>query len=123
MLARPVSSKQAVVTLVVVDRYKNESAAQRVLYRSTFGTQLPGGWFRNALDVRCRNAANTGVLTWGGRCLAMFEAGQPYRLDPTTLQTLGLDNLGGHLHQGVPFTAGHNALNALAGKQGFVEVC
>lgn len=39
--------------------------------------------------------ANTGVLHWGGRLLALWESGRPHALDPQTLETLGETDLGG----------------------------
>lgn len=50
-----------------------------------------------------KNSSNTGVVLWGGRLLTMFEASQPYGLDPRTLRTLGLELLGGALSAGLPF--------------------
>lgn len=34
-----------------------------------------------------QNTSNTNVQHWGGRLWTLFEAGQPYRLDPATLRT------------------------------------
>ena len=61
----------------------------RMLYRG-FGTNLPGGFFANALRMRFKNAANTSVVWHGGKLLALWEGGLPHRLDPTTLDTLSL---------------------------------
>ena len=33
--------------------------------------------------------ANTAVVHYGGRLLALWEGGLPYQLDPAGLQTLG----------------------------------
>jgi carotenoid cleavage dioxygenase-like enzyme len=44
-----------------------------------------------------KNVANTGVLHWGGRLLALWENGLPYELNPWTLDTLGETRLGGQL--------------------------
>ena len=40
-----------------VVRYCNEAAAERVLYRGTFGTAMQGGWLANALDMGVRSTA------------------------------------------------------------------
>ncbi len=82
-----------------------EQRAGRPLYRGVFGTQRPGGWLANAFDLRLKNVANTGVLPWAGRLLALWEAAEPYRLDPLTLDTLGLDRLEGLLRPGDAFAA------------------
>lgn len=34
-----------------------------------------------------KNTSNTNVVHWGGRLWTLFEAGQPYRLDPQSLDT------------------------------------
>lgn len=73
-----------------------EARAGRMLYR-TFGTNLPGGLARNALRMHIKNAANTSVVTHGGRLLALWEGGAPHALDPTTLETLGRHTFDGRL--------------------------
>ncbi|WP_390883498.1 carotenoid oxygenase family protein [Kovacikia minuta] len=82
-----------------------EQAAGRILYRGTFGTQKAGGWLANAFDLRLKKIANTSILYWGGKLLALWEAAEPYRLDPDTLETLGLDDLDGILKPDTPFAA------------------
>ncbi|MYK86107.1 MAG: carotenoid oxygenase family protein, partial [Synechococcus sp. SB0669_bin_7] len=54
-----------------------EEAAGRWRYRGVFGTQKPGGILANALDLRLKNIANTNVVDWGGRLLALWEAASP----------------------------------------------
>jgi len=85
--------------------YVAEQAAQKPLYRGVFGTQKPGGPVANAFDLRLKNIANTHIIYWGGKLLALWEAAEPHRLDPTTLETLGLDRLDGLLNPGDAFTA------------------
>lgn len=68
--------------------FTEEEAAGRMLYRS-FGTNIPGGFWRNALKMRFKNAANTNVIYHGGKLLALWEGGWPHELDPATLETLG----------------------------------
>ncbi|CAB9498076.1 Apocarotenoid-15,15'-oxygenase [Seminavis robusta] len=51
----------------------------------------------NAFDTTLKNSANTHVVSFGGKLLALFEAGLPYALDPTTLETIGEDTMGGTL--------------------------
>lgn len=53
-----------------------------------------------------KNAANTSVIHWGGRLLALFEAAQPIAMDLYSLQTLGPDLLGGHVKAGASFDFG-----------------
>lgn len=85
--------------------YQDEQAAGRILYRGVFGTQKSGGWLANAFDLRQKNIANTNVIYWGDKLLALWEAAEPYRLDPYTLETLGLEYLDGLLEPGDAFAA------------------
>ena len=82
-----------------------EEKAGKYLYRGVFGTEKPGGWLANAFDLRIKNIANTQVIYWGGKLLALWEAAEPHRLDPSTLETLGIDYLDGVLHHGDAFAA------------------
>ncbi|KKJ01527.1 carotenoid oxygenase family protein [Prochlorothrix hollandica] len=90
---------------VRTDGYVAEQKAGRILYRGVFGTQKPGGWLANFLDTRFKNIANTNVIYWGGKLLALWEAAEPHGLDPHTLETLGLDRLQGTLPAGAAFSA------------------
>jgi len=90
---------------VRTEGYVAEQAAGRILYRGVFGTQKPGGWLANVFDLRLKNIANTNILYWGGKLLALWEAAEPHRLDPATLETLGLDQLEGVLQPGEAFAA------------------
>lgn len=76
--------------------YKEEMAAQKVLYRG-FGTQKPGGMAANFMDFRDKPVANTSMLEWGGKLYALWEAHNPFVLDPNTLETLGEETFGSTL--------------------------
>ncbi len=82
-----------------------EQEAQKILYRGVFGTQKPGGWLANAFDFQFKNIANTNVVYWGDKLLALWEAAEPHRLDPHTLETLGLDDVGGVVPEGKSYSA------------------
>ncbi|HEY9621239.1 MAG TPA: carotenoid oxygenase family protein [Crinalium sp.] len=90
---------------VRTEGYVAEQQADKYLYRGVFGTQKPGGWLANAFDMRIKNIANTNVIYWGGKLLALWEAADPYRLDPKTLETLGTDDLDSVLQSGAAFSA------------------
>lgn len=92
---------------VRTEGYLAEQAAGHILYRGVFGTQKPGGWFANAFDLRRKNVANTQVIYWGGKLLALWEAAKPYRLDPHTLETLGIETLDGVLQEDDSSFAAH----------------
>ena len=90
---------------VKTEGYLKEQKSRKPEYRGVFGTQKPGGWMANAFDVNLKNIANTHVVYWGDRLLALWEAAEPHRLDPTTLDTIGLDRLDGTLKKGEAFSA------------------
>ena len=58
-----------------------------------YGTPAPRPLLAR-LGAGVANAANTSVLHWQGRVFALFEAGRPVELDPTTLATIGESDLG-----------------------------
>lgn len=65
--------------------------AQEGLGMASVGAWTPaynGDFFSNVFRL-ATNPANTSVLWWGERLLALCEGGLPYRLDPGTLETLG----------------------------------
>lgn len=73
-------------SFVKTPKYVDETAAQRVKYRS-YGHNAPGGFFKN-LHMPA-NAANTSIVYHGGRLLTLFEGGLPWEMDLDTLETLG----------------------------------
>lgn len=75
-------------------RYKSEVGPQKILFRGSFGTQQPNGARNNVFDIFVKNAANTNVIHWRGRLLALFESAQPIAMDPYSLKTLGRICLG-----------------------------
>lgn len=81
-------------SFVKTPKFLDESAAQQVVYRS-FGHNAPGGFFRNLhLPANC---ANTSIVHHGGKLLALFEGGRPWRIDLDTLQTVGEEDFEGVL--------------------------
>lgn len=85
--------------------YLAEQKSGKPEYRGVFGTQKPGGWLANAFDLRLKNIANTHVVYWGDKLLALWEAAEPHRLNPQTLETIGIDYLDGLLQKGDAFAA------------------
>ena len=85
--------------------FVEEQKAGKILYRGVFGTEKPGGWLANAFDLRLKNIANTNIIYWGGKLLALWEGAEPYRLDFRTLDTVGIDYLDGLLKPGDAFAA------------------
>lgn len=62
---------------VRTEGYVAEQAAGKPLYRGVFGTQKPGGWLANIFDLKLKNIANTHVIYWGDKLLALWEAAAP----------------------------------------------
>jgi all-trans-8'-apo-beta-carotenal 15,15'-oxygenase len=85
--------------------YAAEQAAGKILYRGVFGTAKSGGALSNAFDFKFKNIANTQVIYWGKKLLALWEAAAPHRLDPATLETIGLEHFDGQLGADEPFAA------------------
>lgn len=82
-----------------------EEKEGKILYRGVFGTQKPGGWWNNLFDRKLKNIANTNIIYQGDKLLALWEGGQPYRLDPVNLDTIGIENFDRALAPGQVFTA------------------
>ncbi|WOD38509.1 carotenoid oxygenase family protein [Nodosilinea sp. E11] len=73
--------------------FVDEEDSGQCLYRG-YGTLPPVSiWQR--WQTQIKNVANTSVLALPDRLLALWEGGLPHRLDLETLETLGLDDLGG----------------------------
>lgn len=87
------------------EAYLEEQKAGKILYRGVFGTQKPGGWLANIFDFKLKNIANTNVIYWGDKLLALWEAAEPHLLDPHTLETLGKEHFNGVLSEGEAFGA------------------
>ncbi|OUL31976.1 Apocarotenoid-15,15'-oxygenase [Nostoc sp. T09] len=90
---------------VRTEGYIEEQKAGKILYRGVFGTQKPGGWLANLFDFKIKNIANTNVIYWGDKLLALWEAAEPHRLDPYTLETLSKEYFNGVLSTGEAFSA------------------
>ena len=74
-------------------KFVDEQAAGRFLY-ATWCTQAPGGVLANLFGRSMANQAGVTVMVRSGRLYAFDETAQPYELDPETLETIGLSQLG-----------------------------
>lgn len=90
---------------VRTEAYIEEQKAGKILYRGVFGTQKPGGWVANIFNFDLKNIANTNIIYWGGKLLALWEAAEPHKLDPQSLETLGKEYFDGVLSKGEAFAA------------------
>ncbi|MEC4805277.1 MAG: carotenoid oxygenase family protein [Jaaginema sp. PMC 1079.18] len=95
ILAVKFGEKGATATyqLVKTEGYLAEVKAGKFLFPN-YGMKAPGFFWNNWLRP-VKNVANTSVLALEDKLLALWEGGHPYTLDLETLETLGLDNLGG----------------------------
>jgi all-trans-8'-apo-beta-carotenal 15,15'-oxygenase len=77
---------------------------EKIMWRTTFGTERAGGPLANAFDLKLKNPANTNILPVPGRdrVLALWEAGAPHALDMETLHTVGVDSLDERIVPGPP---------------------
>jgi carotenoid cleavage dioxygenase-like enzyme len=75
--------------------YLQEKKSKKVSYRGVFATKITGGPLANIFSINPKNAANTNVIYWAGRLLALWEGGLPYRLEPDSLRTIGAYTLKG----------------------------
>ncbi|PYH76827.1 putative lignostilbene dioxygenase [Aspergillus uvarum CBS 121591] len=83
---------------VRTEKFVREHEAQRALigkYRNRF---------TDAVEFRVRSTANTNVVFFNGRLLALKEDSPPYAMDPRTLETQGLYDFDGQLPS-LTFTA------------------
>jgi all-trans-8'-apo-beta-carotenal 15,15'-oxygenase len=81
--------------------YAQERAAGRRLF-SSFAALAPT--LRGHLD-RPKNPANTNVVPFGDRLLALYEAGRPFAVDPRSLETRGEEDFGSSLPAWATFSA------------------
>lgn len=50
-----------------------EQQAQKLIYRGAFSVGNPGGGLYNPFDLSVKGIANTGVVHWGNKLLALYE--------------------------------------------------
>jgi carotenoid cleavage dioxygenase-like enzyme len=60
--------------------------------------------YTDAVTFQVRSTANTNIVYWNGKLLALKEDSLPYAMDPATLETLGLWDFDGQL-PALTFTA------------------
>ncbi|WP_433593640.1 carotenoid oxygenase family protein [Nocardia sp. CA-145437] len=75
--------------------FEHGQTSDRVRYRGV-GDQIPGGPLANIGRLPA-NVANTNIVHYAGGLLALWEMGNPHRIDPDSLETLGPTDFGGRL--------------------------
>ena len=78
---------------VQTTKFQEEQAAGEFLY-ATWTTQAPNGIFSNLFAQNMGNQAGVTVWARNGKLYAFDESSQPYELEPSTLETIGLSHLG-----------------------------
>lgn len=89
---------------VITKGYKKERMYKKIMYRGVFGTKRKG-MFSNFGDLKHKNVANTNIIYWGERLLALWEGGLPHRMEPDSLRTLSTYRYKGLLPKGGNFGA------------------
>jgi all-trans-8'-apo-beta-carotenal 15,15'-oxygenase len=87
-------SAQGAARVVQSQGLVEERRAGRPLY-GMYGTPTPGSWLKRVGIRRVKNVANTSVIQWNGRLLALMEGAGPTELSPEDLSTLGETDLDG----------------------------
>lgn len=75
--------------------FEHGQRSDRIRYRGV-GGQIPGGPLANIGRLPA-NVANTNIVDYAGGLLALWELGNPHRIDPDTLDTLGPTDFEGRL--------------------------
>ncbi|WP_333590793.1 carotenoid oxygenase family protein [Brevundimonas sp.] len=86
---------------IQTSKYALENAASRFLLPVSGGGITPTAAFTGANST---NPSNTSVISMGGETWALWEGGSAMRLDPETLDTLGLVRWNSEI-DGAPFSA------------------
>lgn len=89
--------------------FVEEQRANKMLYRGAFSVGNPtGGLFYNPFDLSVKQIANTGIVRWANKILALYERDVPYHLKDVTLETEGTTTLQGAIDE--PYFSAHNCI-------------
>lgn len=78
--------------------YVAEQEAGKMLFRGAFSVGNPSGdGFYNPFDLSIKKVANTGIVAWAGRILALYERDLPYQLAAPDLKTVGRTDCDGEI--------------------------
>lgn len=91
-------SARFVETAAKREEHDAPRASWRFTHRGPFSVLQGGARVGNVKVMK--NVANTSVLRWGGRVLCLWEGGEPYELDPRTLETVGPFDILGRIGDG-----------------------
>jgi len=106
-LIRALSFRDGAITyasrFVRTRKYRSEQFAARAQFR-TFGTAFAGDRL-NDRGTGLESSANVSIVSWDHTLLALGEQGQPWQIDPRTLETLGPCTASGAITPVTPFAA------------------
>lgn len=89
--------------------FVEEQRANKMLYRGAFSVGNPtGGFFYNPFDLSVKQVANTGIVRWANKILALYERDLPYHVKDMTLETEGTTTMGGGIDE--PYFSAHNCI-------------
>ena len=88
---------QGAVRIIQNEKLMEEQAQGRAIWGS--GLTPATHWYRRVLGRGSKNVANTNVLMWQNRLLALFEGGSPTELSLADLSTIGQTDFGGVVRQ------------------------
>eukprot|EP00890_Picochlorum_soloecismus_P003786 jgi/Picsp_1/4408/NSC_01914-R1_carotenoid oxygenase len=89
--------------------FVEEQLEDKMIYRGAFSVGNPaGGLFYNPFDLNVKQVANTGVLYWAHKVLALYERDLPYHLESPDLKTVGKTDFGGQIDE--PYFAAHHRI-------------
>jgi len=78
--------------------YVAEQEAGKMIFRGAFSVGNPSGdGFYNPFDLSIKKVANTGIVAWAGRILALYERDLPYQLAAPDLKTVGRTDCNGEI--------------------------
>ena len=82
--------------IVRTKAFMEEQVAGEALFRTAFSTgKVAGATLYNPFDFSVKQVANTGVIRWADRIMALYERDLPYELSSRDLRTVGRTDING----------------------------
>lgn len=91
--------------------YVEETRYKRIMNRGAFGTKKRG-LLANLFDINFKNTANTNVIYWDKKLLALQESGLPHYMEADSLHTLGQYTFRGLLKKSADTFTAHPRVEA-----------
>lgn len=95
--------------LVRTEAFVKEQQANKMIYRGAFSIGNPSGdGFYNPFDFSVKKVANTAVVHWAQKTMALYERDLPYHVSSPELRTIGQTDLNGGIDR--PYFAAHHRI-------------